>query len=152
MKPLDPIVWGAPLEAELRAFDRACEARAEVLAMVAAWRVSVGAGPDAPPPEELRACLVVADEECTAAGDAWARAVAVRDGLAAYTLTGKRRTLEELEQWEAAEDAMASADFAPDAELLEERARQRAEAGRDEVGLSADATTSRAGGRHYGDA
>jgi len=37
--------------------------------------VSVGAGPDAPPPEELRACLVVADEECTATGDAWARAV-----------------------------------------------------------------------------
>jgi hypothetical protein len=125
MKPLDPIVEGAPLEAELRAFDRACEARAEVLAMVAAWRVSVGAGPDAPPPEELRACLAVADEECTATGDAWARAVAWR---------------------EAAEDATASADFAPDAEMLEERARHRAEA----VGW-ADDTTSCAGG-HYGDA
>ena len=82
----------------LRRDEQAHADRAEVLAMIAAWRVSVGAGPDAPPPEELRACLVVADEECTAAGDAWARAVAVRDGLAAYTLTGKRRTLEELEQ------------------------------------------------------
>ena len=150
MKPLDPIVEGAPLEAELRAFDRALEQRREVLAMVDAHRESNGA--DAPLPEELRACLMVANAEALAAGEAWARAVAVRDGLAAYTLTGKRRTLEELEQWEAAEDAMASADFAPDAELLEERARQRAEAGRDEVGLSADATTSRAGGRHYGDA
>ena len=67
MKRLDPIVEGAPLEEEVRAFDRACEARAEVLAMVAAWRVSVGAGPDAPPPEELRACLAVAEEEVEAA-------------------------------------------------------------------------------------
>lgn len=49
MKRLDPIVEGAPLEEEVRAFDRACEARAEVLAMIAAWRVSVGAGPDAAP-------------------------------------------------------------------------------------------------------
>ena len=75
MKRLDPIVEGAPLEGEVRAFDRACEARAEVRALLAAGRVSVGAGPDAAPPEELRACLAVADEECTAAGDAWARAV-----------------------------------------------------------------------------
>jgi len=83
MKRLDPIVRGAPLEAELRAFDRACEARAEVLAMVAAWRLSVGAGPDAPPPEELRACLAVADEECAATGDAWARAHAKLEATSA---------------------------------------------------------------------
>ncbi len=144
MKPLDPIVEGAPLEAEIRAFASALEQRREVLAMVDAHRESNGA--DAPLPEELRACLMVANAEALAAGEAWARAVAVRDGLAAYTLTGKRRTLEELEEWEAAEDAMASADSAPDAELLEERARQRAEA----VGWPDD-TTSCAGG-HYGDA
>jgi hypothetical protein len=107
----------------VRAFDRACEARAEVLAMIAAWRVSVGAGPDAAPPEELRACLAVADEECTAAGDAWARAVA---GL------------------EAAE-AMASGDFEPDAEMLEERRAARAEHGELLCSLAP------AGG-HYGDA
>lgn len=41
--------------------------RAEVLAMIAAWRVSVGAGPDATPPDELAACLVVAEEEVAAA-------------------------------------------------------------------------------------
>ena len=123
MKRLDPIVEGAPLEEEARAFDRACEARAEVLAMIAAWRVSVGAGPDAAPPEELRACLAVADEECTAAGDAWARAVA---GL------------------EAAE-AMASGDFEPDAEMLEERRAARAEHGELRCSLPP------AGG-HYGDA
>ena len=53
MKPLDTSVEGAPLEAELRAFDRACEARNEVLAMVDAHRESNGA--EAPLPEELRA-------------------------------------------------------------------------------------------------
>lgn len=145
----EELVSGAPLEREARAFASALEQRREVLAMVDAHRESNGV--DAPIPGDLLACLTVANAEALAAGEAWARAVAVRDGLAAYTLTGKRHTLEELEQWEAAEDAMASADFAPDAELLEERARQRAEAGGDEVGLAADAFTSRAGG-HYGDA
>ena len=87
MKPLDPIVEGAPLEAELRAFARACEARNEVLAMVDAHRESNGA--EAPLPVELRACLLVAAAEALAAGEAWARAVAVRDGLAAYTLTSR---------------------------------------------------------------
>lgn len=145
----EELVNGAPLEREVRAFTHALEQRREVLAMVDAHRESNGA--DAPLPEELRACLLVANAEALAAGEAWARAVAVRDGLAAYTLTGKRHTLEELEGGLDAEDAMASADFAPDAELLEERARQRAEAGGDEVGLAADAFTSRAGG-HYGDA
>lgn len=123
----EELVSGAPLEREVRAFTSALEQRREVLAMVDAHRESNGA--EAPLPVELRACLLVANEEALAAGEAWARAVAVRDGLAAYTLTGKRLTLEELEWWEAAEDAMASADFAPDAEELEERARQRAEAG-----------------------
>ena len=47
--------------------EQAHAARAEVLAMIAAWRVSVGAGPDATPPEELRACLAVAEEEVEAA-------------------------------------------------------------------------------------
>jgi hypothetical protein len=145
----EELVNGAPLEREARAFASALEQRREVLAMVDAHRESNGV--DAPIPGDLLACLTVANAEALAAGEAWARAVAVRDGLAAYTLTGKRHTLEELEQWEAAEDAMASADFAPDAEELEERARQRAEAGGDEVGLAADAFTSRAGG-HYGDA
>jgi len=145
----EELVSGAPLEREARAFASALEQRREVLAMVDAHRESNGV--DAPIPGDLLACLTVANAEALAAGEAWARAVAVRDGLAAYTLTGKRHTLEELEQWEAAEDAMASADFAPDAEELEERARQRAEAGGDEVGLAADAFTSRAGG-HYGDA
>ena len=120
MKRLDPIVEGAPLEEEVRAFDRACEARAEVLAMIAAWRVSVGAGPDAAPPEELRACLAVADEECSATGEAWARAQ---------------------EAWEA----MASGDFEPDAEMLEERRAARAEHGELRCSLPP------AGG-HYGDA
>lgn len=124
MKRLDPIVEGAPLEGEVRAFDRACEARAEVLAMIAAWRVSVGAGPDAAPPEELRACLAVADEECTAAGDAWARAVA---GL------------------EAAEGPPTDGDFEPDAEMLEERRAAMAEHGELRCSLPP------AGG-HYGDA
>ena len=145
----EELVNGAPLEREVRAFTSALEQRREVLAMVDAHRESNGA--DAPLPEELRVCLLVANAEALAAGEAWARAVAVRDGLAAYTLTGKRRTLEELEGGLDAEDAMASADAEPDAELLEERARQRAEAGGDEVGLAADAFTSRAGG-HYGDA
>lgn len=90
----------------LRRDEQAHADRAEVLAMIAAWRVSVGAGPDAPPPEELRACLAVADEECTAAGDAWARAVA---GL------------------EAAEGPPTDGDFEPDAEMLEERRAARAE-------------------------
>jgi len=87
MKPLDPIVEGAPLEAELRAFDRACEARNEVLAMVDAHRESNGA--EAPLPVELRAAVLVAAAEALAAGEAWARAVAVRDGLAAYSLTSR---------------------------------------------------------------
>ena len=107
----------------LRRDEQAHADRAEVLAMIAAWRVSVGAGPDAAPPEELRACLAVADEECTATGDAWARAVA---GL------------------EAAE-AMASGDFAPDAEMLEERRAAMAEHGELRCSLAP------AGG-HYGDA
>ena len=47
--------------------EQAHAARAEVLAMIAAWRVSVGAGLDATPPEELRACLAVAEEEVEAA-------------------------------------------------------------------------------------
>ena len=51
----------------LRRDEQAHADRAEVLAMIAAWRVSVGAGPDAPPPEELRACLAVAEEEVEAA-------------------------------------------------------------------------------------
>ena len=92
----EELVSGAPLEREVRAFARALEARREVLAMVDAHRESNGAV--APLPEELRACLTVANEEALAAGEAWARAVAVRDGLAAYTLTGKRGALEELEQ------------------------------------------------------
>lgn len=51
----------------LRRDEQAHADRAEVLAMIAAWRVSVGAGPDAAPPEELRACLAVAEEEVEAA-------------------------------------------------------------------------------------
>ena len=51
----------------LRRDEQAHADRAEVLAMIAAWRVSVGAGPDATPPEELRACLAVAEEEVEAA-------------------------------------------------------------------------------------
>lgn len=97
-------VSGSPLEAELRAFDRAMVARAEVLEMIAAWRVCVGAAPDASPPEELRACLVVADEECTATGDAWARA-------------------------HEALEAMASGDYEADAEQREERRAAMAEHG-----------------------
>ena len=58
MKPLDLL-------------ERAKAARAEVLALIAAWRSSVGAGPDAPPPAELAACLMVAEEEEDAA-EAWA--------------------------------------------------------------------------------
>ena len=134
MRRLDPIVTGSPLEAPLRAFDRACQARAEVLAMVAAWRVSVGAGPDAAPPEELRACLAVADEECTATGEAWALAHEV------------------LEAIQETAEAAARGDYAASAEELEERARHRAEveAMRDEGWPTADSGAP-AGG-HYGDA
>ena len=96
MKPLDLL-------------EQAHAARAEVLAMIAAWRVSVGAGPDAAPPEELRACLAVAEEEVAFAED------------------------------------VASGDFAPDAEMLEERRAARAEHGELLCSLPP------AGG-HYGDA
>jgi hypothetical protein len=154
----EELVSGAPLEREVRAFTSALEQRREVLAMVDAHRESNGA--EAPLPVELRACLLVANEEALAAGEAWSRAVAAHEGLAAYTLTGKPRTLEALEDGLAAEDAMretiaaeALGDYAPDAEELEERDRRRAEieAARDEVGWPDDTTTSRAGG-HYGDA
>ena len=89
--------------------EQAHAARAEVLAMIAAWRVSVGAGPDATPPEELRACLAAAEEEVSIAED------------------------------------VASGDFAPDAEMLEERRAAMAEHGELRCSLAP------AGG-HYGDA
>ena len=93
----------------LELLEMALAGRAEVLALIAAWRVSVGAGPDAAPPEELRACLVVAEGEVAAA------------------------------------EAMASGDYATDAEGLEEQRAAMAEHG--ELRCSHAPV-----GGHYGDA
>ena len=70
--------------------------RAEVLAMIAAWRVSVGAAPDASPPDELAACLVVAEEEVAAAeamasGDYEADAEMLEERRAAMAEHGELR-------------------------------------------------------------
>lgn len=80
----------------LELLEQALAGRVEVLALIAAWRVSVGAGPDAAPPEELRACLVVAEDEVAAAeamasGDYEAAAEELEEQRAAMAEHGELR-------------------------------------------------------------
>lgn len=81
----------------LELLEHAKAARAEVRAMVDAWRARVGAGPDEPPPPELRACLVVAGEELEHAE--W-----VAEQWADHARGDFDPSPEELEQREASED------------------------------------------------
>jgi len=100
MRPPDSLLAARAAEATARA------GLAEVGAMIDAWRARVGAGPEEPPPPELRACLMVAAEELELAellAEQWADHA--RGDFAPFPEEFEQREAREAELERAREDA-----------------------------------------------